>query len=435
MIKNRNFFTSGWIFAEDELDLKGRFQMMNIAFTLSSLGLLFGIFSNIYKSEFLYIPYEVGALIINAILLFTLRFDKKTFRVVSFIESFLFWLLFMFFIYTSDIDSLRFLWIFAYPIVLLYFQSEKHAKYWLTSFMLCIFIAPFQPFIEIHFTTFQIIYMLVVLLIITSIVYFYQFKMKEAKCLIFAQKEELKVKVEELTDKDNLLTLQSKQAVMGEMISMIAHQWRQPLSSVTLVISDLQLKKMLGGEIDSKTIDITLQSISDTVVYLSDTIDDFQTYFKPNKKISTIKINDLVQKTLNFIEPRLHGSNISVDFNSIDSEIETYSNELIQVILNILNNAVDELLGIEKKDLKIVLSLEEKEKEILLHIKDNAQGILEEKLETIFEPYYSTKGKNGTGLGLYMSQMIMQKQFNSKIEVSSSKEGSVFTLFIPKKLL
>ena len=221
---------------------------------------------------------------------------------------------------------------------------------------------------------------------------------------------------------------------MGEMISMIAHQWRQPLSSVTLTISDIQLKKMLGKVVDEKVMEEALQGISDTVVYLSETIDDFQTYFKPNKELSHIKIDDVVQKALNFVKPRLKGTTINVRVNSIDAEIETYINELIQVILNITNNAIDELLKLDKKNPILEIRLEALQERIKLSIIDNANGIKSDTLEKIFEPYYSTKGKNGTGLGLYMSQMIMQKQFNSGIEVQSSKEGSIFTLEIPKKL-
>jgi len=222
---------------------------------------------------------------------------------------------------------------------------------------------------------------------------------------------------------------------MGEMISMIAHQWRQPLSTVTLSISDIQVKKLLGTKIDDEFLDDTLQEISDTVVYLSETIDDFQTYFNPNKELSEVNIKELVEKAINFTKPRIHGTDITIEFqSSVDEEIESYPNEMVQVILNILNNAIDELLELEKSDRAIKVSLENLESEVLISISDNAGGIKEENLDAIFEPYFSTKGKNGTGLGLYMSQMIVQKQFNSKIEVESSPQGSTFSIRVPKKL-
>jgi signal transduction histidine kinase len=114
--------------------------------------------------------------------------------------------------------------------------------------------------------------------------------------------------------------------------------------------------------------------------------------------------------------------------------LEIYVSELIQVLLNIVNNAVDELIEQQRKDGKIVLRVEVCQGDIVVKIEDNAGGIKRENLEMIFEPYVSTKEKNGTGLGLYMSQMIMQKQFNSKIEVYNTQIGAVFELRVPQKL-
>jgi len=435
MLKIDNFFTSAWDFDAEELDLKSKFQMINVAIILSSIGLVFGIISNIIKDISGLIPLEFFLLSVNVVLFFTLRQCKKSFKFVSMVETVQFSFLFLFLVYVSEPSQLKHIWIFTYPIILLYFQNEKNATYWVVLMIFFLMLAPLQPFIEVSYSLFQVFYISVVLIIISIIIYFYQKKMDEAKDLILKQQEQLKITVTELTQKDKLLSVQSKQAVMGEMISMIAHQWRQPLSTVTLSISDLQVKKLLGTKIEDDLMDKTLQNISDTVVYLSDTIDDFQTYFQPNKEISSINISDLVNKAINFTKPRLEGSRVVISFeNRIDEKIQTYTNELIQVILNILNNAIDELLELEKEDLVIIVSLKDVHGNIYLSIRDNANGIPLESLESIFEPYYSTKGKNGTGLGLYMSQMIMQKQFNSKIEVSSSKNGSIFSLRVPKKL-
>jgi len=435
MIKINNFFTSAWDFDAAELDLKSKFQMINVAIILSSVGLVFGIVSNLIKDISGLIPLEILLLSINIVLFFTLRRCKNSFKFVSMIETVQFTFLFLFLIYVSEPSQLKHIWIFTYPIILLYFQNEKNATYWVVLMVFMLMLAPLQPFIEVSYSLFQVSYISVVLIIISIIIYFYQKKMDEAKGLILKQQEQLKITVDELIKKDKLLSVQSKQAVMGEMISMIAHQWRQPLSTVTLSISDLQVKKLLGTKIEDKLMDKTLQDISDTVVYLSDTIDDFQTYFQPNKEINIINISELVQKAINFTKPRIEGTKVLITFeNTIDEEIQTYTNELIQVILNILNNAVDELLELDKDNLHITINLQDTYESFYLSISDNANGIDPEMLESIFEPYYSTKGKNGTGLGLYMSQMIMQKQFNSKIEVSSSKSGSTFSLRVPKKL-
>jgi C4-dicarboxylate-specific signal transduction histidine kinase len=260
--------------------------------------------------------------------------------------------------------------------------------------------------------------------------------MDEARELISKQELLLTKKIEELTQKDKMLTQQSKQAVMGEMISMIAHQWRQPLSTVTLSISNIQLKKLLGEKIDDKEIDKVLDTVSDTVVYLSETIEDFKTYFKPNKTVHTLYIEEILSKVINFTKPRIKNKNITIRTHIFENvEVQTYSNELIQVLLNIINNAIDEIVDRKVENGIIDIDVRVEGERVVIAIQDNAGGIKQENIQSIFEPYVSTKGKNGTGLGLYMSQMIMQKQFNSKIEVQTDSQGATFLVCIRKKLV
>ncbi|NPA65906.1 MAG: ABC transporter substrate-binding protein [Epsilonproteobacteria bacterium] len=242
----------------------------------------------------------------------------------------------------------------------------------------------------------------------------------------------VKEKVKEIVQKDRLLAVQSKQAIMGEMITMIAHQWRQPLNTLTLQISNLQLRRMMGELVDIKEYDKTLEQISSTITYLSETIDDFQTFFHPDRELNEIEVEELLQKALNFIKPRLKGQNIEIELLLEENyTIKVYINELIQVLLNILNNAIDALIECDRKEKKIKISVEV-EDDVKIYIQDSACGIPEEIVERLFEPYFSTKGKNGTGLGLYMSQMIMQKQFGGDIQVKSSPNGSTFIIEFPK---
>ncbi len=435
MFSNLKIFTSAWNFDKSEVNLKSKFQMINAALLLSTISLLFGIIVNFYKTTYGIIPVEVAMIFLNIVSFFVLRRYKSSFKFISFTIATQFGLLFLFLYYRFSPESLKFIWLFSYPIVVLYFQEKKYAKYSMSFVIGMILLGPIQPFILIGFSMFQAVYISVVLAVISVIITFYQNRMDDARALIFEQQEQLQEQVDELTCKDKLLSVQSKQAVMGEMISMIAHQWRQPLSTVTLTVSDIQLKKMLGTEVSEEQMVRSLQEISDTVVYLSDTIDDFQTYFNPNKNITQGNIDDVIHKVLNFIQARVKGTKIVIEYKNKNRDIiDMYQNELIQVILNIMNNAVDAHLEVKKEHPTIALYVRNLETELELIIKDNAGGIEAEKLEKIFEPYYSTKGKNGTGLGLYMSQMIIEKQFNSKIEVTSTTEGTIFSIKIPKKL-
>ncbi|QOP43789.1 transporter substrate-binding domain-containing protein [Sulfurimonas sediminis] len=246
-------------------------------------------------------------------------------------------------------------------------------------------------------------------------------------------KHKVQEKAKELIKKDEILTAQSKQAVMGEMISMIAHQWRQPLNTITLQISNLQLKYLMGQQISKEDIMQTLEDISDSVVYLSDTIEDFKTYFRPNKAAQESDMRGLLKKAIKFVEPRLKSNKIELQ-TECDSELHAnvYANELIQVLLNLLNNAIEAYENKKTEDKIIKVTCKQNGPNIQIDVTDRAGGIRKEYLSKLFEPYFSTKGKNGTGLGLYMSKMIIEKQFGGSISVKTSMFGTTFTIVIPK---
>jgi len=291
---------------------------------------------------------------------------------------------------------------------------------------------------------------LVVMGIIFLIMFYYQLKLKhfnkELESLVDEKTQALRKmnesleatvaqKIQELLKKDEILTAQSKQAVMGEMISMIAHQWRQPLNTITLQISNLQIQQMMGNKIDDNALSKIFSDISETLVYLSETIDDFKTYFHPNKEVTSIELEEFISKITTFISPRLKSNNVSLEVAILpQTQIKIYVNELIQVLLNIINNAIDAYEDKEIENKKIVLRVDIKETLLIISVQDYAGGINKKHMQKLFEPYFSTKGKNGTGLGLYMSQMIIQKQFNGKIEVKSSSEGATFIVKIKKDL-
>ena len=244
--------------------------------------------------------------------------------------------------------------------------------------------------------------------------------------------ETVQQKVEELIKKDEILTVQSKQAVMGEMISMIAHQWRQPLNTITLTISNLQIKQMMGIKIEDGMLSSSLDEINETIGYLSETIDDFKTYFHPDKKSDTIKIEELLSKAVQFVQPRAKAGNIDIEVITKSSfEVSVYANELIQVLLNVLNNAIDAYSTTQSETKFIEVYAQMDDNSFRIEIKDGAGGIKQEIVSKLFEPYFSTKGKNGTGLGLYMSQMIIEKQFNGKLLVESKENWTKFIIEIP----
>ena len=260
-------------------------------------------------------------------------------------------------------------------------------------------------------------------------------KTKELRKLNESLEVTVQEKIEELIKKDEILTAQSKQAVMGEMISMIAHQWRQPLNTITLQISNLQIQQMMNGKLDEESVSKTLDEVSQTILYLSETVDDFKTYFHPDKELTSINLKELFHKVVSFVSPRLKTNKIKLlEVDIPDIELRIYANELIQVLLNIINNAIDAYIERDIQNGVIEFHVDVLGDQILIYIKDNAGGIDQKNIKRLFEPYFSTKGKNGTGLGLYMSQMIIQKQFRGEINVQSANESSTFIVKFPKNL-
>ena len=428
-----NFLKSGHKFSDIDNEVEGQFQMINIALLFSLIGLTFGIIVNYVRDVTGIIPIEIALIIGNIIFIIILRKKLSSLNLISEIMTAQYTIFYLYLFYFYGPADLKFLWIYTYPVIILYFQNIKNGIYWLVFMLIMINIYSFQTLVEIKFSFYQVTYLSIVLLIVSSIIFFYKFKLTQARDIITKQRMKIQNKYSELSKKDKMLSTQSRQAVMGEMMSMIAHQWRQPLSTVTLQISNLQFDKLLGKDIDGKKLDNTLTQISDTLVYLSDTVDDFQTYFHPNKVKNEVEIHKVLQKAINFVLPRIKSINIDVKVNKyFNIDVITYENELIQIILNLLNNAIDALQKSSQDDKKIFMDVEINDKYLNISVVDNADGIIKNNIDKIFEPYFSTKGKNGTGLGLYMSKVITQKQFDGDITVESSNAGSHFIVKIKK---
>jgi len=246
------------------------------------------------------------------------------------------------------------------------------------------------------------------------------------------QEQRISEGVTQLRKKDELMLQQAKMAQMGEMISMIAHQWRQPLSTISAIAQNLRISTMLNEPISSDVLNEKLQSITSHVSLLSETIDDFRNFFRPDKEKNSFIVDDLIHKALDVLESSLHQDtiNLTLDLN-LKTPILSFQNELLQVLINLISNAIDALHK-EQPIKHITITSSHNEKMAIITIEDNAGGINKENIDTIFEPYFSTKEtKNGTGLGLYMSKIIVEEHCQGKLHANNSKDGAVFTLELP----
>ena len=243
----------------------------------------------------------------------------------------------------------------------------------------------------------------------------------------------------ELEKKQNILYQQSKMASMGEMIGNIAHQWRQPLSTITTASSGILLEKEMGI-LQDQTLKDSLNRINKSAQYLSKTIDDFRNFFDPQKIKNYFLLSNIFETALDLLSAQFNSQNIKIIKDIEDIEIYSYENELIQALINILNNARDELKNKELSKKLIFISTLKNENEVTIKIKDNAGGIAKENINKIFEPYFTTKHKSqGTGIGLYMTEEIIVRHLKGTIEIrndeftyeDSSYIGAEFIIKIP----
>lgn len=236
---------------------------------------------------------------------------------------------------------------------------------------------------------------------------------------------------QKILEQQNMLLQQSKLAAMGEMIAMIAHQWRQPLNVVSVLVQEISLKRSLDV-LDDDEFDNLSQKIYKTLDYMSSTINDFRDYYKPSRVKSNFNIYEAINQAFLILQSRLESKEIEYKINCELNEIDYYGleGEFKQVIINLLNNAIDVLEKLEKGiKRKIDVSITIQESSVKIDFEDNAGGIDEDIIEKVFEPYFSTKNeKNGTGLGLYMSKIIIEKNFGGEINVSNSSNGALFTI-------
>jgi PAS domain S-box-containing protein len=233
-------------------------------------------------------------------------------------------------------------------------------------------------------------------------------------------------------EKDETLLHQSKLAQMGEMISMIAHQWRQPLTAISSTANDMYMKIMLD-QYTKQYFMHKLGKINEFSMHLSQTIDDFRNFYKKDKQEECVTYTEVVRGAFDIISTSLVNKNIELrsDFQA-QKRVSVLVNELRQVILNLMKNAEDVLLERKVEDPYILVKTYDDEIHSYLEVADNGGGIPEGIIHSIFDPYFSTKvKKDGTGLGLYMSKIIVEDHCHGMLSVINSAEGAVFTIRLP----
>ncbi|RXJ54583.1 ABC transporter substrate-binding protein [Candidatus Marinarcus aquaticus] len=261
-------------------------------------------------------------------------------------------------------------------------------------------------------------------------------KTKELQKINSELEMRIEKEVEKNLKKDRILSRQSKMAAMGEMIENIAHQWRQPLSIISTSASGMRLKKELSA-LDDKHFYEMIDTINNTVHYLSTTIDDFRYFFKPNKDKAFFSLKRCCERSLELLKPKLQNIELVLDLEEVQHF--GFENEMVQVFMNIISNAKDALEHSKVQKKYIFITIHSMTNGVEIEIKDNAGGIPETILNKVSEPYFTTKHKSqGTGIGLYMCEEIISKHMGGKMEVNNQSflyentqyNGALFTIYL-----
>ncbi len=261
--------------------------------------------------------------------------------------------------------------------------------------------------------------------------------------LIATDITEKKEHEKELKKQEERFLQQSRMAQMGEMISMIAHQWRQPLGAIASTSIDLSMKIELetfdleekkGREECQAYFSDGLKNIDALVQNLTNTIDDFRNFYQPNKESNFLLLHEPIQRALGIIKASLNSDNIEIVEKCTSKKgVNIYGNEMMQVILNILKNAQDNFKERAIKNPKITITCRDDDDKVIAEICDNGGGIPEEIMPKIFIPYFSTKSeKNGTGLGLHMCKTIVEEHHNGSLLVNNCDGGVCFTIVLKR---
>jgi C4-dicarboxylate-specific signal transduction histidine kinase len=253
---------------------------------------------------------------------------------------------------------------------------------------------------------------------------------------IEAYKIEINEQIRKIKEKQQILIQNSKMASMGEMIANIAHQWRQPLNSLSALHTVLMMDYEDKGKLTAQEIAEFKEESSQYIHKMSSTIDDFRNFFSPTKEREPFVVSDAIEESIKFVKDSYNSGKVELinQTQNRDTQIYSYKNELMQVIMILLNNSRDAIVDKKIKNPKVVVDFMEKDGEIHISIQDNGGGIDDKIMDRIFEPYFTTKFKSdGTGVGLYMSKMIVEDSIGGKLILENHEDGVLASLILTSK--
>lgn len=255
--------------------------------------------------------------------------------------------------------------------------------------------------------------------------------MSDLQNLNFDLERRIQHEVAENRKKDLMLQQQSKMAAMGEMIANIAHQWRQPLNSLAVILMNLE-DSFVRGEANAESVGKSVQRANELLANMSHTIDDFRHFFRNDKLLTEDRLEDVVALSVQLLEATLGFSGIKLTVKVIKPDVvaRVYTAELLQALSCLINNAKEQLIRNKVDPGEIMLEIDQNENWAIIRVTDNGGGIADSDLPKLFEPYFSTK-PDGSGLGLYITQLTIEQTMHGHVEVVNADQGAIFTILLP----
>ncbi|RXJ98619.1 histidine kinase [Arcobacter sp. CECT 8986] len=245
----------------------------------------------------------------------------------------------------------------------------------------------------------------------------------------------IKEEVRKNQEKEKVLVEQSKMASMGEMLSSIAHQWRQPLMEINSLFIPIEAKAKIENTVNKKELLTAIEKLNEITNYMSNTINDFRNFFSANKQKHKFNLSTQLNSVMNILSTSLKENNINIEIVvKKNPEIYGLKSEYSQVLINIINNAREILILRKVKNPLIKITIDKKEDTAVVLIEDNAGGIKIANIQDIFKPFVTFEKSNGTGVGLFMSKVIIEKNMNGYLDVTNSNNGALFKIITPLNL-
>jgi len=442
------FFTPRSSFSEEEWILKYQIKAKLLFSFFFGIGIFF--FSIVRFLEKNYVV-SITQFLFSMILMyafFRLRRDKTFYKIYSIIFFIIFLLYISIIFFYVPQNSLNILWIIFTPILIFFFLNKKAG---IIMFLLIFSFILYLIVSKYHYNVSEFITLVSTFFVTSFMMYMYE-RMKESETQrlkayntilkkevqqqtkeLLSINEHLEIRVQEELQKriiqEKMLLCQNRMANMGMMIDSIAHQWRQPLMHINSILMNISRVTETNPN-NVEYIDNKIDNIFTVTEHMSQTITDFRNLFKANKEKKRFKLKKLIHTLLPLMQKNLKDIELTVQIEK-NLQIYSYQNELSQVFLTILQNSIEALeeQKIQKKNISIIIH--EKNRHIQIEISDNAGGISEKNLPHIFEPYFTTKKhRHGTGLGLYIAKIIIERSMKGKISAQNREDGVKFIIII-----